>query len=152
MLPYLCSHFGANQLRLDFTCFRDWVGHDALHLSNSTVSSILSSNAFVDFDAAITLLCCQPESRRRSNFGSDSDNSASMGSSTSQGNFSVLVDALMIYINFSMLRLNLTACAISIRVLIFIFSSSCSLIFALCAKLGIERSKIDQLTVSFDDT
>eukprot|EP00795_Rhopilema_esculentum_P012089 gene12089-2689_t len=81
------SHFGANQLRLDFTCFRDWVGHDALHLSNTTVSSILSSNAFVDFDAAITLLCCQPESRRRSNFGSDSDNSASIGSSTSQGSY-----------------------------------------------------------------
>lgn len=46
---------------------------------------ILATNSFEEFSSAIKLLCCQPESRRRSNPGSTSDPDGSVGSTTSQG-------------------------------------------------------------------
>ena len=82
------SYYGANQLLLDFGCFKEWITRlDPQYLDSDTVSIILANNSFEEFSSAIKLLCCQPESRRRSNTGSvsDTDGTSSVGSTTSHG-------------------------------------------------------------------
>lgn len=56
-------------------------------MQGDTISKILADDSFEEFRSAIKLLCCQPESRRRSTAGSvsDTDGASSIGSSTSQG-------------------------------------------------------------------
>eukprot|EP00794_Sanderia_malayensis_P005719 gene5719-6419_t len=82
------SLFGAHQLRLDFTCFKEWIGHDSFHISNETIAKIIALPSFVDMDSAITLLSCQPENKYRSGFTGEVDTGSSLISSSSLGSYS----------------------------------------------------------------
>lgn len=97
--PFRLSSYGANQLCFDFNSFRDWVTRlEPQYLHSDAMSAILADNTFDEFRSVIKLLCCQPESRRRSNPGSvsDTDGASSIGSTTSNGKyFETAFDAFM---------------------------------------------------------